>query len=117
MCSAHHHRSSPTINKQLLIERVDIYCVSRINKYRKQANAVSTSCCSFMLGSEHVKDRFSAIGDEYGERIWTVHGLGHRRSLTAIIVGSQSTCGERDGSRQKPWEGISRALLNLLDKF
>jgi len=32
MCSAHHHRSSPTINKQLLIERVDIYCVSRINK-------------------------------------------------------------------------------------
>gem|GEM_PF-2346255 len=33
MCSAHHHRSSPTINKQLLIERVDIYCVSMINKY------------------------------------------------------------------------------------
>ena len=70
-----------------------------------------------MLGSEHVKNGFSAIGDDYGKRIWTVRGLGQRRSLTAFIAGSQSTCGERDGSRQKPWEGISRALLNLLDKF
>jgi hypothetical protein len=52
--------------------------------------------CSFMLSSEHVKDGFSAIGDDYDERIWTVHGLGQRRSLTAIIAGSQSTCGERD---------------------
>jgi hypothetical protein len=64
--------------------------------FQEEANAVSTSYCSFMLSSEHVKDGFSAIGDDYGERIWTVHGLGQRRSLTVIIAGSQSTCGERD---------------------
>lgn len=95
-------------------------CMGGLNKKSKSTGR-SKCCihllCSFMLSSEHVKDGFSAIGGYYGKRVWTVHGLGHRRNLTAFIAGSQSTCGERDGSRQKPWDGISRALLNLLDKF